>query len=351
MRRLFVSLFFIFALFLVPAMAEEKPVVFTTGEVGVKKIIEGDDPHPREEFRVMRVRVNPDTLEPIGEPEYILVNEVDGGAFPSITLTEPGRYLYRISEVDLQKATWTCSKAIYYQEEIIEEVVNEKAQATDYQHHGTIWNEDFTEKSGYVEFTNIYHAPGPVDSRLTFQKMILGTPEEEETLVFELSGRISLKEEGETPVLIEGNGAGEHELPEFHYDKAGKYVMYLKEIPGTLEGCKYSDEVFTIEDDVFPNNETGMLEVTRTIRNKNGQTVDSAVFVNSWLKETPAPEKTPEPKPVPAGCPEGTQWNEEVKSCVAMKLVPNTGAIIEGEFDLTSMFSLFLFLALAYLTR
>lgn len=351
MRRLLVSLFFVFTLFLVPAMAEEEPVSFETGEVGVKKIVEGDEPRPREEFRIMRVQVDPDTLEPIGEPEYIIANEVDGGKFPSMTLTEPGRYLYRISEVDVHKATWTCSKAVYYQEEIIEEVVNEKAQETACQHHGTIWNEDFTKKNSYVEFTNIYHAPGPVDSRLKFQKVILGTPEEEETLTFELSGRISLKEEGETPVLIEGNGAGEYELPEFRYDKAGKYVMYLKEIPGSLQGCRYSDEVFTIEDDVFPDNETGMLKVARTIQNKNGQTVDSAVFVNSWLKETPAPEKTPEPKPVPAGCPEGTQWNEEVKSCVAMKLVPNTGAVIEGSFDPTSLFALFLFLAIAYLTR
>ncbi|MBR5231957.1 MAG: hypothetical protein IKW00_06900 [Clostridia bacterium] len=141
---------------------------------------------------------------------------------------------------------------------------------------GTITNG----QTASVSFTNTF-TPYPVDYPISVSKRIEGSPAEEETYTFLLSGesgttgRFTMPDSAEATVT----GAGTATFDPITFLAVGEYTFTIREVAGSAANCTYDDSELTVT--VTVANVNGRLMVTKTLCEKNGEECVPE-FVNAY---------------------------------------------------------------------
>lgn len=211
-----------------------------------------------------------------------------------LMFTEAGRYVYEISECELDSTEhrgYTRDDNVYtFVVEVtdndgvleIETEFTDKngvLNAEDGQNNNdgeSLDNnepklEDENETGDKAVFTNEY-APLPTELPIEIQKKLRGSPEKDEIYTFELTN-------GEKTISITITGAGKAVFDQIKYTEEGVYKYRIKEIRGADPDCIYDKKFYDITDTVFDDN--GQLKVKRVITCSNGA-ANSVVFTNTY---------------------------------------------------------------------
>ena len=187
--------------------------------------------------------------------------------FGTIKYTEPGTYVYKVSE----KNAGTTVDGITYSDNVAEITV------TVTPNKAGVLSADVKVTSGKAEFENTY-ATNPVESSVTDQIDVAKSLGGRDLAAGEFS--FELREvKGEDSELIETveNGAdGKVTFSAIKYDKIGQHTYTLHEIKGDAGGITYDDTVYTIVTTISDNGK-GQLVATHEL-----QDAEKAIFENTY---------------------------------------------------------------------
>lgn len=190
--------------------------------------------------------------------------------FGTIKYTEPGTYVYRVSE----KNAGTTVDGIAYSKNVAEVTVtvrpNKKGELS----------ADVKVTSGETEFKNVY-ASDPVESSVTDQiavaKSLTGRDLAEGEFSFEL---LEVMGKEVKPVETVANGAdGKVTFSAIKYTEIGQHTYKLREVKGDAGGITYDNTVYTVVTTIADNGK-GQLVATHELR--GAKDVKNIEFKNAY---------------------------------------------------------------------
>lgn len=190
--------------------------------------------------------------------------------FGTIKYTEPGTYVYRISE----KNAGTTVDGIAYSKNVAEVTVTVTPNKRGELSAGV------KVTSGETEFKNVY-AADPVESSVTDQitaaKSLTGRDLAEGEFSFEL---LEIADKEVKPVETVTNGAdGKVTFSAIKYTEIGQHTYMLREVKGDAGGITYDDTTYTIVTTISDNGK-GQLVATHEL--KGAEDVKSIEFKNAY---------------------------------------------------------------------
>lgn len=190
--------------------------------------------------------------------------------FGTIEYTEPGTYVYKVSE----KHAGTTIDGIAYSGNVAEITVTVKPNKK-----GEL-SADVKVTSGETEFKNVY-AADPVESSVTDQitaaKSLTGRDLAEGEFSFEL---LEIADKEVKPVETVTNGAdGKVTFSAIKYTEIGQHTYMLREVKGDAGGITYDDTTYTIVTTISDNGK-GQLVATHEL--KGAKDVKSIEFKNAY---------------------------------------------------------------------
>lgn len=190
--------------------------------------------------------------------------------FGMIEYTEPGTYVYKVSE----KHAGTTIDGIAYSGNVAEITVTVKPNKK-----GEL-SADVKVTSGETEFKNVY-AADPVESSVTDQitaaKSLTGRDLAEGEFSFEL---LEIADKEVKPVETVTNGAdGKVTFSAIKYTEIGQHTYMLREVKGDAGGITYDDTTYTIVTTISDNGK-GQLVATHEL--KGAEDVKSIEFKNAY---------------------------------------------------------------------
>lgn len=190
--------------------------------------------------------------------------------FGAIEYTEPGTYVYKVSE----KHAGTTIDGIAYSGNVAEIAVTVKPNKK-----GEL-SADVKVTSGETEFKNAY-ATNPVESSVTSQiavtKSLTGRDLAEGEFSFEL---LEIMDKEVKPVETVTNGAdGKVTFGAIKYTEIGQHTYMLREVKGDDGGITYDDTIHTIVTTIADNGK-GQLVATHEL--KDAKDVKSIEFKNAY---------------------------------------------------------------------
>lgn len=193
--------------------------------------------------------------------------------FGTIKYTEPGTYVYRVSE----KNAGTTVDGIAYSKNVAEITVtvtpNKKGElSADVQ---VAWSE-----AGETEFKNIYTAK-PVESSVTDEIAVAKSLTGRDLTVGEFSFELrEIKDEDSELIETVKNAAdGKVTFSAIKYTEIGQHTYKLHEVKGNAGGIDYDDAVYTIVTTIADNGK-GQLVATHEL--KDAKDVKSIEFKNAY---------------------------------------------------------------------
>lgn len=257
-----------FAYDMTPAM------VNTKASFGLTKVLEGRD---RTNADAFEFGLTSENGAPMPTTTTAIVRKADLDAqgkaaidFGTIEYTEPGTYVYKVSE----KHAGTTIDGIAYSGNVAEITVTVKPNKK-----GEL-SADVKVTSGETEFKNVY-AADPVESSVTDQitaaKSLTGRDLAEGEFSFEL---LEIADKEVKPVETVANGAdGKVTFGAIKYTEIGQHTYMLREVKGDAGGITYDDTIYTIVTTIADNGK-GQLVATHEL--KGAEDVKSIEFKNAY---------------------------------------------------------------------
>ena len=257
-----------FAYDMTPAM------VNTKASFGLTKVLEGRD---RTNADAFEFGLTSENGAPMPTTTTAIVRKADLDAqgkaaidFGTIEYTEPGTYVYKVSE----KHAGTTIDGIAYSGNVAEITVTVKPNKK-----GEL-SADVKVTSGETEFKNVY-AADPVESSVTDQitaaKSLTGRDLAEGEFSFEL---LEIADKEVKPVETVTNGAdGKVTFGAIKYTEIGQHAYMLREVKGDAGGITYDDTTYTIVTTISDNGK-GQLVATHEL--KGAEDVKSIEFKNAY---------------------------------------------------------------------
>lgn len=257
-----------FAYDMTPAM------VNTKASFGLTKVLEGRD---RTNADAFEFGLTSENGAPMPTTTTAIVRKADLDAqgkaaidFGTIEYTEPGTYVYKVSE----KHAGTTIDGIAYSGNVAEITVTVKPNKK-----GEL-SADVKVTSGETEFKNVY-AADPVESSVTDQitaaKSLTGRDLAEGEFSFEL---LEIADKEVKPVETVTNGAdGKVTFSAIKYTEIGQHTYMLREVKGDAGGITYDDTTYTIVTTIADNGK-GQLVATHEL--KGAEDVKSIEFKNAY---------------------------------------------------------------------
>lgn len=257
-----------FAYDMTPAM------VNTKASFGLTKVLEGRD---RTNADAFEFGLTSENGAPMPTTTTAIVRKADLDAqgkaaidFGTIEYTEPGTYVYKVSE----KHAGTTIDGIAYSGNVAEITVTVKPNKK-----GEL-SADVKVTSGETEFKNVY-AADPVESSVTDQitaaKSLTGRDLAEGEFSFEL---LEIADKEVKPVETVTNGAdGKVTFSAIRYTEIGQHTYMLREVKGDAGGITYDDTTYTIVTTISDNGK-GQLAATHEL--KGAKDVKSIKFKNAY---------------------------------------------------------------------
>lgn len=257
-----------FAYDMTPAM------VNTKASFGLTKVLEGRD---RTNADAFEFGLTSENGAPMPTTTTAIVRKADLDAqgkaaidFGTIEYTEPGTYVYKVSE----KHAGTTIDGIAYSGNVAEITVTVKPNKK-----GEL-SADVKVTSGETEFKNVY-AADPVESSVTDQitaaKSLTGRDLVEGEFSFEL---LEIADKEVKPVETVINGAdGKVTFSAIKYTEIGQHTYMLREVKGDADGITYDDTIYTIVTTIADNGK-GQLVATHEL--KGAKDVKSIEFKNAY---------------------------------------------------------------------
>lgn len=262
-----------FAYDMTPAM------VNTKASFGLTKVLEGRDRTNADAFEFGLMSENG---APMPTTTTAIVRKADLDAqgkaaidFGTIEYTEPGTYVYKVSE----KHAGTTIDGIAYSGNVAEITVTVKPNKK-----GEL-SADVKVTSGETEFKNVY-AADPVESSVTDQitaaKSLTGRDLAEGEFSFEL---LEIADKEVKPVETVTNGAdGKVTFSAIRYTEIGQHTYMLREVKGDAGGITYDNTVYTVVTTIADNgkgqlvatHELGGAKDVKNIEFKNAYTTNAA---------------------------------------------------------------------------
>lgn len=293
-----------------PQAGEYEPVV--------EKIVNGD-PDKTENFHFTLTPVEgtdyagkPVAAAQVPMPEQATVS-VDGAgtaSFGKIAYNTTGTYDYEITENNDGIVNYDYDTAVYQMHVVVTEAAGEAQYKTEV---SLTKNKIETDK---IVFTNTYNRPGEVSVAPEVEKVVEGSPAEDETFNFEISAVSGVNVDGDV-IAVEDvpisevktasvAGAGKVTFPEISYQKPGIYEYDIKENAG--ENTAYTYDTRTIHMVVTVTEAAEQYDVTVAYTD-NGTSVEEPTFTNVYkttVTPTPTPSVTPTATPTPTKAPGST---------------------------------------------
>lgn len=257
-----------FAYDMTPAM------VNTKASFGLTKVLEGRD---RTNADAFEFGLTSENGAPMPTTTTAIVRKADLDAqgkaaidFGTIEYTEPGTYVYKVSE----KHAGTTIDGIAYSGNVAEITVTVKPNKK-----GEL-SADVKVTSGETEFKNVY-AADPVESSVTDQitaaKSLTGRDLAEGEFSFEL---LEIADKEVKPVETVTNGAdGKVTFSAIKYTEIGQHTYMLREVKGDAGGITYDDTIHTVVTTIADNGK-GQLAATHEL--KGAKDVKSIEFKNAY---------------------------------------------------------------------
>lgn len=257
-----------FAYDMTPAM------VNTKASFGLTKVLEGRD---RTNADAFEFGLTSENGAPMPTTTTAIVRKADLDAqgkaaidFGTIEYTEPGTYVYKVSE----KHAGTTIDGIAYSGNVAEITVTVKPNKK-----GEL-SADVKVTSGETEFKNVY-AADPVESSVTDQitaaKSLTGRDLAEGEFSFEL---LEIADKEVKPVETVTNGAdGKVTFSAIKYTEISQHTYMLREVKGDAGGITYDDTTYTIVTTISDNGK-GQLVATHEL--KGAEDVKSIEFKNAY---------------------------------------------------------------------
>lgn len=257
-----------FAYNMTPATVE------TEAGFGLTKVLEGRDWTKGDTFEFGLTSENG---APMPTTTTAIVRKADLDAqgkaaidFGTIEYTEPGTYVYKVSE----KHAGTTIDGIACSGNVAEITVTVKPNKK-----GEL-SADVKVASGETEFKNVY-AADPVESSVTDQitaaKSLTGRDLAEGEFSFEL---LEIADKEVKPVETVTNGAdGKVTFSAIKYTEIGQHTYMLREVKGDAGGITYDDTTYTIVTTISDNGK-GQLVATHEL--KGAEDVKSIEFKNAY---------------------------------------------------------------------
>lgn len=257
-----------FAYNMTPAM------VNTKASFGLTKVLEGRDRTNADAFEFGLTSENGAPM-PTTTTAFVRKADLDAQGkaaidFGTIEYTEPGTYVYKVSE----KHAGTTIDGIAYSGNVAEITVTVKPNKK-----GEL-SADVKVTSGETEFKNVY-AADPVESSVTDQitasKLLIGRDLAEGEFSFEL---LEIADKEVKPVETVTNGAdGKVTFSAIKYTEIGQHTYMLREVKGDAGGITYDDTTYTIVTTISDNGK-GQLVATHEL--KGAEDVKSIEFKNAY---------------------------------------------------------------------
>lgn len=256
-----------FAYDMTPAM------VNTKASFGLTKVLEGRDWTKEDTFEFGLTSENGAPI-PAARTATVRKADLDQGKaaidFGTIEYTEPGTYVYKVSE----KHAGTTIDGIAYSKNVAEITVTVTPDKKGELSAGV------KVTSGETEFKNVY-ATNPVESSVTDQitvtKSLTGRDLTADEFSFEL---LEIIDKEVKPVETVTNGAdGKVTFSAIKYTEIGQHTYMLREVKGDAGGIDYDDAFYTIVTTIADNGK-GQLVATHEL--KDAKDVKSIEFKNAY---------------------------------------------------------------------
>lgn len=256
-----------FAYDMTPAMVETK------ASFGLTKVLEGRDWTNADAFEFGLTSESGAPM-PAARTATVRKADLDQGKaaidFGTIEYTEPGTYVYKVSE----KHAGTTIDGIAYSGNVAEITVTVKPNKK-----GEL-SADVKVTSGETEFKNAY-ATNPVESSVTDKidvtKSLTGRDLTAGEFSFEL--REIKGEDSELIETVENAADGKVTFSAIKYTEIGQHTYKLHEVKGNASGIDYDDAVYTIVTTIADNGK-GQLVATHEL--KDAKDVKSIEFKNAY---------------------------------------------------------------------
>lgn len=247
--------------------------VDTKASFGLTKVLEGRDWTKEDKFEFGLTSENGAPM-PAATTAIVHKADLDQGKaaidFGTIEYTEPGTYVYKVSE----KNAGQTIDGITYSGNVAEITVtvtpNKKGELS----------ADVQVTSGETEFKNIY-AASPVDSSVTDEievvKSLTGRGLKADEFSFEL--REAKGEDSELIETVKNDANGNVTFKAIKYTEIGQHTYTLREVKGNAGGVTY-DENFYIIVTTISDNGKGQLVATHKL--KGAEDVKSIKFKNAY---------------------------------------------------------------------
>ncbi len=244
------------------------PATLATADFGLTKVLQGREWADADAFEF---ELTSEKDAPM--PESATATVAKGNAaisFGEITYTEPGTYVYKVSE----KHAGTTVDGIAYSGNIAEITVtvtpNKKGELS----------ADVRVTSGEAEFKNTYSAK-PAKSSVTDEvkvaKSLTGRALKEGEFNFEL--REIKGEDSELIETVKNDADGNVAFSAIKYTKIGQHTYTLSEVKGNAGGITYDETVYTIVTTIADN---GKGQLVAAHKLKGAEDVKEIEFKNSY---------------------------------------------------------------------
>lgn len=247
--------------------------VDTKASFGLTKVLEGRDWTKEDTFEFGLTSENGAPM-PAARTATVRKADLDQGKaaidFGTIEYTEPGTYVYKVSE----KHAGTTIDGIAYSKNVAEITVTVTPDKKGELSAGV------KVTSGETEFKNVY-ATNPVESSVTDQitvtKSLTGRDLTADEFSFEL---LEIIDKEVKPVETVKNAAdGKVTFSAIKYTEIGQHTYKLHEVKGNAGGIDYDDAVYTIVTTIADNGK-GQLVATHEL--KDAKDVKSIEFKNAY---------------------------------------------------------------------
>lgn len=254
--------------------------VDTKASFGLTKVLKGREWTGTDAFEFVLTSENNAPM-----PESATATVTQGKAaidFGTIEYTEPGTYVYKVSE----KNAGQIIDGITYSENVAEITVtvtpNKKGELS----------AAVEVTSGKSEFKNTYTAEpanSSVTDKIEVTKVLTGRALVEDEFSFELR-----EIKGEDSKLIEtvkNDASGNVAFSPIEYTKAGEHIYRLSEVKGDAGGVKYDETVYTIVTTIADNGK-GQLVATHKLKDAdNGEKIEFKNAYNLTPKDSSVTHK------------------------------------------------------------
>lgn len=247
--------------------------VDTKASFGLTKVLEGREWTKEDKFEFGLTSENGAPM-PASTTAIVRKADLDQGKaaidFGTIEYTEPGTYVYKVSE----KHAGTTIDGIAYSGNVAEITVtvtpNKKGELS----------AAVEVTSGETEFKNIY-AASPVDSSVTDEievvKSLTGRGLKADEFSFEL--REAKGEDSELIETVKNDASGKVTFNPIKYTKIGQHIYTLREVKGNAGGITYDGTTYTI---VTTISDDGKGQLVATHELKGTEDVKKIEFKNAY---------------------------------------------------------------------